>query len=612
MSLGDNISFLSTTTALDAGFFFKTASIYVGEYSNIIFTGKVQTASNLFLVFSGDGINDSVNYPAIPLSANVEFCETVLIKTKFLRLTLVPNGAAAQTYTYLHAYGSVRPIVTETTINTPPGGLPVSIASPNPLPVTVTNVIPPSPPPSIPVVPQLVDTPHTIFSTDFYHFEDRDSIITSNTPDGYPLTFGGNKMLISKVYGNTVISAMQLMHFETGFNSGHYLQLRINGENVGQKCVIRSERFTSTHATGPIYFTSTFSTNGGFFADMLRQRAIVGLISGDGYIESSVGPVVPLDPMIAIGCWTETPTSSTYEIDIVIYSGNEVATRVFPQSTWNVDRADGTQGLPAMSLISSSLISVRIILLKAGNDGILIQLASPLTGEYVTVHKIQNSSEIAFYNQGFTAFFMNGFEHPAVTPLKTLRLHQMDLQQSSGSISGYPHSSNSIHYVFEVPAASSVNLVAYLNPPTSTSWLGAKNRSSVIIDCISVVAYANQNNDYPPIVLVKKIAHRSQLGGGPWNPLDQINTPLQNLTTPSYTQGLYPPPHQIGQFFCPGRPNSLLPTHYYPAKLNKSTSHDASDWILDPGATLLLEWVQPAGPFRTYSLGVIVNFSTFG
>ena len=558
-STSDLIPLLGTVTPLGPSpASFVTDKFISGQYSALSVVLFSDTSTDIRFEFSGDGINFDASIEHV-FTGGLGGNFSTVITSKWVRVRYTNRSILAQTILRAFVYASIQATSLTATIS------PFT----EPLPVKVSGLL------NGPLA-LFVEAPVSIYSNDCYSFNASNSITADSNRIGQKLFTGPSSWRIASLESQGA-NVMQLQHSEDG--GMRFKILALSGPNFAlpnlPRLTLVSSRITSTRNTAPSFFTGTFAMQptplgpSGYY----RQRFILGMISGLGKIQEPQWSGVDVDPMVGIGSWSRDIDMdlNLHDIEIVYESGipsnyTQWPTIIIPQKLWNRDRADGTQKLPAMNLVSH-ILSVRIIYFHFGSGKIVFELMNPTNGDYVIVHIIENANTVEitegggqvslgyqrlamFENRGFSAFVQGGMINKITNDMKFpfyINLYHIELKQAATGIANAPMIADSLtqDYILDPPIGDDFTkdfLFLKAGELNSTLYQGTPNRTTVLISSIEFVCKIRNlsvNNDGPPRIpeIVMYDLDPSLLLGIPFYNLVSLTTPIEYAFNPQIDVG---------------------------------------------------------------------------
>jgi len=567
----DILPTLSTTIPLGVGESLTTDKLIAGQYSSLSLIVFSDTALNVFVEFSGDGVNFDVSVLK-SFYANQGSTENTVILSKWMRVRIL-NLGAAQTVLRVHTYAHIESASILASIN-PTNNTGPSINVGN-LPVTDNSM--------------LVEAPVTVFSSDMYTFEEA-SLDVVNFNQGDKVNCGGSEWLVGEHLGSGGVNAIEMIHSADG-----RMDIGAAPGAVGFPlvfCALLSNRLTLGCASGKTFLTFNAEWPALNFGGGLRELAIAGMASGYGNVDRSTTGLVTVDPFAAFGIYKETFVDKVDELDIAYSSGiSPDGVVTIPQSSWNIDKADGTHALPIITA-SNGAHGFRIILEHSGGGVLTFHIQHPVTGVWHMVHRISNTGAPIFITKAMSALVytdrrVNSFGG------HTFLMGSMDLKQSASGIANTPARIDVYRQLFTCTIAT-IDAVSFTNKHRTETFQGTHNRLNVAFMRVRVAS--------------KRIGGAAAVNGVsrilvyaiPSSALDVLRTQAQiSVTTPMQwsLSPVYTPP-------IPGPdPRRLISSCLLPDENKKAfsmseargsydsshgTSPSVTDYILCPGDSIMI------------------------
>lgn len=465
----DNINLLSYAQNILAGATITTEKMILGQFISLNIIPKSDQDLTIVIQFSGDGSNWDYSVTK-NITAGSNTLDTTPVVSKWMRLLITNNGVSDTTFLRVFVYGTPSNSSTLAQI--------AKIGNLNPV-IDVGNF------------------PTTTFGA--LHTEQNKPFIAINFDRGIDGDFFGDSKFefLYNLYSYTYVTDYPA---KVNFIDG---VIQISSDN------------------------NALSSNG-LFTDYIRYNAGVGInmtftcawyqapkINTDNVnnviMRVGLGSVLSIDPAIHgdfIGFGQGlTPNSEGTNLSIYWYkedptdaSGFVLVERV-PQTSWNLDKCDGNNILPAMDWTKLNIFKISLQYLGAGV--ITFYVENPSTGFIVPIHQIRvpnSRNTTSLYNTSFQGVIYQ--EKPTVTfdldPVNdrsNMRLGSMAIRHE-GLITKNPQlfSVNTV----TTGTTTETHVLTLDNPSYSSNFLGKPNRIPIELNTLTlgVVTSANNTADY--------------------------------------------------------------------------------------------------------------------
>lgn len=349
MSSSDVIAQLSYTVPLLSGGIFTTEKVIAGQFSSLNLSFASDVSTSVLTQFSNDGTNWDINIVKNFDGGKPDF-ENLVILGKWMRLIITNTGGVNQSFLRVYTYGSVQ--------NTNLNAIISKIGNKSPE-VSIDN------------------RPDNIFG-EFAGTEYRclGSYEWDYVQDGY-LNGAGGVRFASMYEPDYSIHAYSGGITTDGvvIAGPGYLQLSTNETTLNEYYMLVSRTLPNSVGIGMemrfncAFQQPTIRTN--------NQRQLMGMIN--------VGEKAVWDGVLCEGYmigFNDTSVNND-EVEIVWYQGG-VIKQSFPRSTWNVDKADGTQDLPLIDFTKMNEVRIQV---GEGCVGCLFSVYA--NGHYYPIHRIR-------------------------------------------------------------------------------------------------------------------------------------------------------------------------------------------------------------------------------
>tara|TARA_R110000787_G_scaffold136205_1_gene248731 strand:+ start:9300 stop:11267 length:1968 start_codon:yes stop_codon:yes gene_type:complete len=497
----DLLPTLSTTTPLASGLFFLTDKLIAGQYSSVTIIVYSDTQTNVFIEFSGDGVNFDVRQLKTFNALQGGSASNVIL-SKWMRLRIENTSGASQTVLRVQTYANIQNTSISASL------LPINNIAPS---VNIDN---------LPLTDNvmLVESPVTVASADCSAFEQILNMQFLTPRVGQHYNFGGSQFRVFGDYNTGDISV--------ALTNENDMSVRRVGVSPGNEyACIKSARITNPRNKGKTICTMAAKWPLQNFADGIRHRALVGLIGGVGRVFGDISAFTLSSPMASIGIFSNDVGVALTELEIVYNSGlgdpsvdpsNIDPVISYPQSLWNVDKADGNQNLPPLD--ATSINGFRITIDHSGRGSITFQVQHPVTNKYVTVHRVVNGAQrgdgsayvvspLFRYNALSSMMYISN-KYPAISPnvFKEMRVSILDVQQTATGLVNLPMSVSTVDVNYDVGDATAVRYflaircldVAEIWPPGPPGAVTRRNSTSGYLASIRLSYHRGQDTPDNP------------------------------------------------------------------------------------------------------------------
>lgn len=354
----DNIALLSYTTNITAGSIIYTEKTIANQYISLTIIGDSDVDRTITIQFSGDGKNwDYSTTTNKPAGSNTIITNPV--QAKWVRLRIQNSSLSDSTYNRVYVYGTPNNSSISASIQK------IGNLSPT---VSIDN-FPRSGFGELMCIQTIPDTQY-VFS--------KGTSGTMKSPSAWALPYPDIKSFST----NTILGTGCVLNITNGMaRFGNSFTTNDRATLYGSTYRYRPGQGVDARFTG--YFKQPTTYNG-------ASTGFTTQLVGAGNVDSNSRP---LDGYF-FGHVYETS-----EFCIVYYNSHTGSRTYYPQSTWNVDKCDGSYIMPALDFTKTQVFAVQFIYLGYGQASFWIM--NPTTNMMTNVHVIQRvNTSTAYTNLG--------------------------------------------------------------------------------------------------------------------------------------------------------------------------------------------------------------------